>query len=142
MAGQAKNPVVQNVQWSTNVTEFKPSNPNPGMKVQAMEFKPTNFTAAPAFNPFAPKQAAAGGGEGTGNAGMNFSAPVFQPGVATPAPAPVKVEPPKPVEPPKEKHVLLFERITKGSETDVKSAELTEDDSKTVDSMKDIVSVI
>jgi len=72
---------------------------------------------------------------------MNFSAPIFQPNVPAPV-APVKVEPPKPVEPPKEKHVLLLERIVKGSETDVKSAELSEEDSTKVNSIKDIVSVV
>ena len=99
------------------ITEFKPSTSfvpttpitaPPAMKVPVAGFK----TAAPAFvptsNPFKP----------TGNVNaMNLSANTFVPPGAKPAP----VMPVKPVDPPKEKTVLLLERIQKGSETDVKS---------------------
>ena len=113
---------------NTGSTVFTPSTgftPSPGalstgMKVQATEFKPS---ADPSHNPFA--KSAVGG--------MKVGAAAFQPGMPAP---PVKVEPPK------EKQVLLLERIVKGTETDVKSADLTEDDSKKVGEMKDIVSSV
>ena len=44
----------------------------------------------------------------------------------------VQAPPPKPVEPPKEKSVLLLERIVKGSNENVKSDEITEEDTPKV----------
>lgn len=51
--------------------------------------------------PFVPSSSSSGG--------MNMGAATFQPQAA------------KPVEPPKEKYVLMIERIVKGSDSDVKA---------------------
>lgn len=53
--------------------------------------------------------------------------------MAVAAPKPVA----KPVEPKKEKTVLLLERIVKGSETDVKNDEITDDDTTKINKMKE-----
>ena len=63
---------------------------------------------------------------------MSLQSGVFQPGQRAPMPAPVQAPPPKPVEPPKEKSVLLIERIVKGKDENVKSDEITEEDTPKV----------
>lgn len=109
---------------STNVTEFKP----------AAAFNPSaSFTPTPAAaakqnfnintNVFVPS-----GGNSKPNS-MNPGASTFQPVVAA--------APPKPVEPAKEKAVLLLERIVKGSETNVKNEDITADDKTKIDTMKE-----
>ena len=67
---------------------------------------------------------------------MSMKSAIFQPQqkVSMPVPAQPQVQapPPKPVEPPKEKSVLLIERIVKGSDENVKSYEITEEDTPKV----------
>ncbi len=61
----------------------------------------SNFVPSANARPFVPS--------GGANMGMKLGAATFQPQAA------------KPVEPPKEKYVLMIERIVKGSDTDIKS---------------------
>lgn len=70
----------------------------------------------------------------------NFPAPQL---VVTPTPAkavkPAPVKEVKPVEPPKEKYVLLIERIVKASNEEVKSSEINPEEQKTIKNIKDTV---
>lgn len=66
---------------------------------------------------------------------MSLQSNVFQPQNRASMPVPaqqVQAPPPKPVEPPKEKSVLLIERIVKGKDENVKSDEITEEDTPKV----------
>lgn len=85
-------------------------------------FTPGSSNFVPSSRPFVP----------SGNVGMNMGAATFQPN-----PQPFK----KP-EPPKEKYVLLLERFVKGSDSDVKSDQLTADDNAKVAKMKESVNTI
>ncbi len=73
------------------------------MSTNVPTFNVTGSSFVPSTNarPFVPSGGAMGG--------MNMGAATFQP------------QAPKPVEPPKEKYVLMIERIVKGSDSDVKS---------------------
>lgn len=72
---------------------------------------------------------------------MNLSASTFQPGKpANPTPAPFV--PAKPVDPPKEKTVILIERIVKGSDVDVKTDTMTDDEKSRVKALKETVDSI
>jgi hypothetical protein len=69
-----------------------------------MNMKVPSFNPGASFvpsRPFVPSSSSSGG--------MNMGAATFQPQAA------------KPVEPPKEKYVLMIERIVKGSDSDVKA---------------------
>jgi hypothetical protein len=70
----------------------------------------------------------------------NFPAPQL---VVTPTPAkavkPAPVKEVKPVEPPKEKYVLLIERIVKASNEEVKSSEINPEEQKTIKNIKETV---
>lgn len=109
---------------STTVNPFKPTGAGT-MKVTGSAFVPGR-----AFIP--PNQAAP----------MSTVAAVFQP-QAQPVQQMPPPAPPKPVEPPKEKYVLMLERIVLGCDNDVKADEITEEDQtkiteikKTVDQVK------
>jgi len=108
---------------STRATEFKPTNtPAQGLNPNVPVFNPqVTFVPKTPGNPFVPSGIPAQ----PLNTTMNTTAPTF-------APAAKPVEAPLPKEIPKEKHVLMIERIVKGSDTDVKSDALTADDSATV----------
>ena len=59
--------------------------------------------------------------------------------IAAPVSQPAPVKPVVVVEPPKEKYVLMLERIVKGSDTDVKSDALSADDKSAVSKLKESV---
>ena len=42
-------------------------------------------------------------------------------------------------EPPKEKYVLMIERVVKGSDTDIKADELTDEDKTKISGIKDTI---
>ena len=69
----------------------------------------------------------------------NFTAPqsVNPTPVKTVKPPPAKIL--KPVEPPKEKYVLLIERIVKASDEDVTSADIKPEEQATINKIKDTV---
>ena len=48
-------------------------------------------------------------------------------------------QPPKPVEKPKEKYVLMIERIVKGSESDVKAEDISAEDKTKIAGIKDTI---
>jgi hypothetical protein len=48
-------------------------------------------------------------------------------------------QPPKPVEPPKEKYVLMIERIVKGSESDVKADDITAEEKTKITGIKETI---
>ena len=85
------------------------------MTTNVPEFKPNSTGFNVKTNPFVPTKA------------MNTGASTF---------VPPQVIPAKPVEPPKDKSVLLLERIVKGSDTDVKSDTITEEDTAKINKMK------
>jgi len=107
---------------NSNVTPFVPSGSLPLTATTAAPFKPTNQPA-----------------QGMSVSAANFPAP--QSVNPTPAkvvkPTPAKIV--KPVEPPKEKYVLLIERIVKASDEDVKSADIKPEEQATINKIKDTV---
>ena len=121
-----------------NVSEFKPNmnnfkQPQPTMNTNTVgfnpnaNFMPSNVGRAPPPN-FGQQQPPMT---------MSLQSGIFQPQQQrAPMPVPtqpqVQAPPPKPVEPPKEKSVLLLERIVKGSNENVKSDEITEEDTPKV----------
>ena len=98
-----------------NVPEFKPKGlaTKPEMKVNVEEFKPASSNVAPAMPT---------------NMNLAVNSAQFVP-----------KQPEKPVEPPKEKYVLMIERVVKGSDEEIKVDELDEDEKKRVDEMKEVV---
>lgn len=67
---------------------------------------------------------------------MNAGASTFQPVAAAPS------KPVKPVEPKKEKVVLMLERIVKGSDVDVKNDEITADDTTKITKMQESIAEV
>ena len=109
--GTAQNRVIEQVNMSTSVASFKPTGAGT-MKVTGNAFVPA----------FIPQNRAA-----PMNAPMSTVAASFTP-QAQPIQQMPPAAPPRPVEPPKEKYVLMLERIVLGSDKDVKTDEITEED--------------
>lgn len=112
---------------STKVQEFKPS--GLGLSTNVPVFNPT---ASAAFVPKVPVHTFAGGI----NTSMSTSASTFTPAFSKPA------EAPKEKEKPKEKHVLMIERIVRGSDTDEKGIKLTPEDSEKASKMLDVINKV
>ena len=128
--GRATNPLVSTVQMSISVNEFVPGGST--FTPNAAPVKPPAAQTSLSVNTkeFVPSGGAV-------KQGMNSQAPTFQPQAPAPAPAPAPAKPAKPVQPPKEKAVLLLERIVKGSNTDIKSEEVSNEDTEKVNQLKE-----
>lgn len=124
--------------------------PVPLMKVSTTEFRPSTAfapTTAPAFvpsstftpnvKPFTPTLSKPFVPSNAPMAQSNAAPFVQKMSMAssgfTPAPvAVVPTPPPKPVEPKKEKQLLLIERIVKGSETNVKTVDISAEETEKI----------